>query len=68
MEGVARVPFPAIGERLAEQASSARRDSGVDFHKADGLSRAPQVFDLSFDTWVERQAGTFGRKVGHFGN
>ena len=68
MEGVARVPLPALGERVAQQGSSARRDSGVDFHKPDSLPRAPQVFDLPFDVWVERQAGTFRRKVSHFGN
>ena len=68
MEGVARVALPALGERVAQQVSSTRRDWGVDFHKSDRLPRAPQVFDSPFDIGVEPQAGTFRRKVSHFGN
>ena len=68
MEGVARVALPALGERVAEQGPSARRDSGVDLHKPDSLPRAPKVFDSPFDVWVKRQAGTFRREVSHFGN
>ena len=68
MEGVARVPLPALGKRMAQQGSSARRDSGVNFHKSDSLPRSPQVFDSPFDVWVERKAWTFRRKERHFGN